>query len=349
MATTVSVAELTPDQRETWSTMLSDSIGSSIYAQPDYLDILCRATGGRYQLMGVWRGRELIGGLPAYRESHPAGERVTNRLLLYYHSIVLRQYASKYPSEVTSRHLAALSALQDWLQADSAADVILHNRHEIVDLRPFIVTGWEVRPSYSYLWECHNMTSSWEQIEQNQRRLIKRGDREQLRLVEDKNIEAFWRLHWETHRRKGAPLYLEEQPFRRYIDDIIRARLGHLWLATTADDHVVAGQLTLLGTSPIAHTVVAAADSDYLQSGATPWLRWQSLRRLHDLGYRGTDLTDAALNPVTRFKSQLGGRLVMNSVVRRPQSSAMRRYESRMRWRGRVAGLVRRLRGDRRG
>jgi len=33
------------------------------------------------------------------------------------------------------------------------------------------------------------------------------------------------------------------------------------------------------------------------------------------LGYDGIDLTDAALNPVTHFKSQLGGELVLNLVV----------------------------------
>ena len=66
------------------------------------------------------------------------------------------------------------------------------------------------------------------------------------------------------------------------------------------------------------HTVCAAADTEYLRFGTTPFLRWSVFEELSRLGYRANDLTDAALNPVTRFKSQLGGQLVCNLVLRRP-------------------------------
>ena len=59
----------------------------------------------------------------------------------------------------------------------------------------------------------------------------------------------------------------------------------------------------------VSHTVSAAADADHLRMGATAFLRWKVLESLSALGYKANDLTDAALNPVTHFKSQLGGNL----------------------------------------
>jgi hypothetical protein len=43
--------------------------------------------------------------------------------------------------------------------------------------------------------------------------------------------------------------------------------------------------------------------------GASAFLRWRAFESLAQAGYAANDLTDASLNPVTRFKSQLGGEL----------------------------------------
>ena len=65
----------------------------------------------------------------------------------------------------------------------------------------------------------------------------------------------------------------------------------------------------LTGPGRVAHTVCAGADEDYLRMGASAFLRWRAFESLAQAGYAANDLTDASLNPVTRFKSQLGGEL----------------------------------------
>jgi hypothetical protein len=54
--------------------------------------------------------------------------------------------------------------------------------------------------------------------------------------------------------------------------------------------------------------------------GASAFLRWRGFEALAALGYQANDLTDAALNPVTHFKSQLGGDLETALVLTAPQS-----------------------------
>jgi hypothetical protein len=149
------------------------------------------------------------------------------------------------------------------------------------------------------------MAEQWERVDQNLKRLIRRCERDGVTYREDTDFDALFRLHWQTHQRKGAPLYLPEAAFRRFFERVHAcglARLGH----AVFDDKVVASQLMLVGPHPVSHTVCAGADEDYLRLGASAFLRWHAFLALHRDGYAANDLTDAALNPVTRFKSQLG-------------------------------------------
>jgi hypothetical protein len=65
-------------------------------------------------------------------------------------------------------------------------------------------------------------------------------------------------------------------------------------------------------------------DPDYSRLGASAFLRWRGFEALAGLGYEANDLTDAALNSVTHFKSQLGGSLETALVLRAPPSRRAR-------------------------
>jgi hypothetical protein len=56
--------------------------------------------------------------------------------------------------------------------------------------------------------------------------------------------------------------------------------------------------------------------------GATAFLRWKVFEVLSGLGYAANDLTDAALNSVAHFKSQLGGTLEMCLILEKPPRPA---------------------------
>ena len=194
--------------------------------------------------------------------------------------------------------------------------------------------------SYTYVVSLTDMTQQWERVDQNLRRLIRRCEREGVSYREDADFDALFRLHWQTHRRKGAPLYLPEAAFRRFFERVQGcglARLGH----AVFEDKVIASQLMLTGPYPVSHTVCAGADEDYLRLGASAFLRWHAFLALHRDGFVANDLTDASLNPVTRFKSQLGGELTATLSVSRPIPGCIRvdRHRADMK-----TGLQQRLR-----
>src|SRR6185369_4861861 len=126
---------------------------------------------------------------------------------------------------------------------------------------------------------------------------------------EDDDFDSFWRMHETTTERKGTEIYLPEAAFRRLFSTLRGLGLCRMYQARLPSGQSVSAQLVLLGKHAVAHSVSAGADPVHLNSGATAYLRWKAFEALSALGYAANDLTDAALNSVAHFKSQLGGNL----------------------------------------
>jgi len=301
-----------------WDRLVHDSPQGSIYSTPEYLDILCTVAGGRFKILGILRGDELVGGVALYETPSLFGTGVTNRLLLYYNGLVLAAGKSQYPSQRTAQELEILSLLEKTLAGAGYARLRLHNRWPLYDLRPFIAAGWEVRPTYTYIAHFENLAALWERVDKNFRRLIRRCETQGVIITDDDDFASFYRLHHQTHVRKGSPLYLPRDAFRRYVESLKAQGLCRLYHARLPEGRAAATQLVLLGGFSVTHSVCAGAEPEFQNLGTTPYLRWKVFEQLAKMGYRANDLTDAALNPVTHFKSQLGAELTMNLVVSRP-------------------------------
>lgn len=339
-ANRVEVRELQQGEHAAWCRVVAASPQGSVYALPEYLSALCKAAGGSFRIVGVFLGDQLVGGVPLYERRTRTGVYVANRLLLYYNGIVLELPPKKSPSDRTAQALTVLEALQKHLTGRGYVHLQLHNRSTLLELRPFLANGWQASLSYTYVVPLTSLTDQWELIDPNLRRLIQRCERDGVTYREDDDFDALFRLHEQTHVRKGAPLYLPAPAFRRFFDDVRAAglaRVGH----AVFDGKVIASQLMLTGPHPVAHTVCAGADEAHLRMGASGFLRWHSFLALARDGFVANDLTDAALNPVTHFKSQLGGELTPTWSLSPPDAWSYRLEKGAQRlW----AAAMRRLR-----
>jgi hypothetical protein len=310
-----------------WIRLVSGSPEGSIFSLPAYLEILCRAAGGRFSVFGAWNGGELAGGAAVYEVDSRFGVRVSPRHLLSYNSIVLRRYPTKYPSQQTARNLKTLSGLAAAFSRSGYARVTLNCRSTVIDIRPFLSAGWTATPNYTYVVPIADPLLLWEKMEQNLRRLVRRCEAGGMTATQDEDFEAFFRLHEGTMRRKGRPPYLSRPAFRNLFRDLRSLDLCRLFHARLPDGRPVATQLVLLGPGTVAHTVTAGSDPEHISTGANAFLRWEAFREISKLGYAGNDLTGAGLTPVTHFKSQLGGDLTMFLTLKSPASPRTRIQE----------------------
>jgi Acetyltransferase (GNAT) domain len=302
-----------------WDRFASTAPSGSIYSRTDYLEILCRAAGGSFRVLAAFCKGTLAGGVALYETPSRFGSCVSSRLLLYYNGLVLAERASL--------HIAVQTALAEALETQGYARVRLSNRGAVPDVRAFLARGWTAFPEYTYVVPLADPGELWRRVDRNLRRLVQRCREAGVTAAADGDVEAFHRMHAEVHERKGAPLYLPRERFVRYVEELLRKDLARLYLARLPDGRPAAGQLVLRG-HPVSHTVCAAAHEELLSLGTTPFLRWRAFEELATLGHAANDLTDAALNPVTRFKSQLGGDLELRLVLTRPDAPALRAAEA---------------------
>lgn len=317
-----------PEARyDEWTRFVEQAPHGSIYSTPAYLRALSAVTGGRFRILAVEKGEEIVGGVGLYEESGRGGSRVSPRLLLYYNGPVLVGLDSRYPYRETSEHLKILGEMESWLRSAGYGRLLLKAPAGLGDVRAFTSRGWSARPTWTYVVPISDLDATWGRIEQNLRRLVKRAEKEGVVVTEDDDFDAFHRLHTSTMDRKDRQVYLDKERFRTWFGTLHGLGLATLLHARLPDGTAVATALLLLGNHPVAHTVSAAADAEYQALGTNPLLRWESFRRLHERGFQAVDLTDAALNPVTRFKGQLGGDLRMSIEVEAPPSLRFRTWQ----------------------
>lgn len=324
MGAPVTTRYLAEDEYPAWAELVAGSPDGGIYSLPAYLDALCGATGGSYGVLAAERDGRLVGGIALYRQKSAFGTWVSPRLLLYYNGIVLAPHAAKSSSQRTEWRLKTLTELERALAGLPHARLRIKTRSTLTDLRPFASRGWALWPTWSYVVDIADLSVAWSRLHKDQRRLVKRCRERGLHLTLDDDFDAFYRLHLENHQRKGAPVYLLRVAFRRFVETLQGNGLARLYHARLPDGRVAASQLVLTGPHPVTHTVCAAADGELLKLGASAFLRWSVFEDLAGAGYQANDLTDAELNPVTRFKSQLGGELVLSLEVSRPDHVAFR-------------------------
>jgi hypothetical protein len=164
-----------------------------------------------------------------------------------------------------------------------------------------------------------------------------------MQCVADDDFDTFFRLHKDTLTRKGAMGYLPREQFARFFDRLSKANLARIFTARMPDGRAAATQLVLMGPYPCAHTVCAGGDPELSKLGAHAFLRWRVFEQLSALGYKANDLTDAALNSVTHFKSQLGGDLVMSHVLTSPRSPRFAAADTLGLLHQRARGIARRI------
>jgi len=307
-----------------WNKFVSNSRDGSIYSTPEYLDALCTAAGGHFNILATLQSDEIVGGVALYERKSLSMSYVVPRLLLYYNSFVFRNYETKYPSKATSHRLKVMAALEQTLSTSGYSSIRIKCHSSISDVRFFLQSGWNAIVTYTYIVSIKDINLAWNRVEQNLRRLVNRCAQQGVQLSEDDDFDSFYELHRQTHERKGAPLYLSRDAFHNFYKKLRSQNLCCLYHARLPEGRSISTQLVLTGPHATTHTVCAGADENYLNLGANAFLRWKVFEDLSKSGYVANDLTDAALNPVSHFKSQLGGDLKSCLVLFRRESLPFR-------------------------
>lgn len=130
MAEQLSVRLLPESDYDRWRRFVASCPSGSIFALPEYLNILCQATGGRFEIVSVFQGSELVGGIALYFEQKRSGLAATRRPLLSYHHIFVRIEAVSILCSHWAKNFPIMEAVYIHQRADFGI-VGLTTRHRL--------------------------------------------------------------------------------------------------------------------------------------------------------------------------------------------------------------------------
>lgn len=321
---TLSVRQIRTAEHEQWKQVLASAPEGSPYLLPEYLSAIAKATDRPTPtLIGIFENEtDLVGGIGLYRYPVTFGEAASSRLMLYYNGPFLRPAKASVPYRREQYRRRLHTLLESYLRELDLQFIRFKARDVECDYRHFIAKGWQAKPVYSYVVDLRNLDAAWDRIDNNLRRLIRRCDTAGMQFHTNGSFDSFFAMHFDTHKRKGAPLYLPRERFRNFVEEIVNRGQAKLFQVSLETGEPIASQLVLCGHHPVAHTICAGAYEVHQQSGCNALLRWRVCQWLASKGHHAVDLTDAHNPEVAKFKSQLGAELVCAMQVELPPSPA---------------------------
>jgi hypothetical protein len=218
-----------------------------------------------------------------------------------------------------------VNAILNELENGRYAAAEISSTYPFDDYRPFLARGWRLWPRYTYVVPIADMKKQWESAEQNIRRLISRCEREGMLLELSDDPELFYTMNKNTYLRKGVNPYVDQDTFVKLYRSLKECDACQIYFAVTPEGQRAAAQIVLFSKHPLTHTWMAGSDPQFLQSGASAFLRWKVFEDLSRRGYQYNDLTDAMNESVAKFKSQFGGKLEPSFVIHKDISPRLRR------------------------
>lgn len=315
----LTVAEIEPSQYGQWDNAVRQSRAGSPYSTSTYLGAMSEVTGRQHALVGVLDGGRIVGGIGILFGRRNDRSVIRGRYLLYYNGPFVRGISGAGAAGEETNTRRILTALESWLSTKSGANEIqIKARHPLRDVRCFLATGWRVKPVYSYEVDVADRARCRECMHRNLRRQLRQAERANLRVTTSNDIDTFFDMHEMTALRKGFPCYLSRQGMARWFARLSQAEIASLFLCADQNGQTVAGALVLAGGHDVAHLVAAASVSETVPPGTSTLLRWRIFETLGERGFSAVDLTDAHEPRVARYKSQLGGRLVLSLELTQP-------------------------------
>lgn len=324
MSKALMIKYLDSSEYEKWDKFVDESQHGSIYSKSYFLEAISQVYNADFRILSVFRNDDLVGGMGVYFNKTKYGDTIHIPPLLYYNGLVIRDFPTKYPSISTYKQLEIINAIIDELEGGKYASVDISSRHTFRDLRVFAWRGWKIWPRYTYLVPISNLNQQWNHVEQNVRRLINRCESENMTLVIDDDVETFIQLNENTYRRKGLAPYLDRDRFLEIYQTLKKHDSCQIYFVSLPDGRRISTQVVLMTKHPVTHTWMAGSDHEFLQTGASAFLRWKVFEDLNRRGYAFNDLTDATIDSVAKFKSQFGGSLEQSFVVYKVISSRLK-------------------------
>jgi hypothetical protein len=299
-----------------WDEFVRSMPSGTTFHGSHWLEAVSETVADGYELVGVYKGDRLVGGVGVTVQNFPLGRSaVYTPRLTPYNGVVFRPRDTDKPSKLLSHNTRLCRAVIDTLESNH--DIVnLVNHPQIGDIRPFLWAGWGHRVKYTSVVDVADPDRLWDALNSSVR--------SRVRNCEDLDIEVerasgpaadeAYALFTTVFDRKGIPVPVSRSAFMKLCEALWSAGDLRTYFAVRDGERIAMLAVALDGNGR-AHEWQAAASPEHFSTGVAPFLRWKVIGYLSADGIERFDLNGVGVESLAKAKSKFAGDLVPHYEV----------------------------------
>lgn len=316
------VKPLQADDYELWDSQVEETEQGTLFHQTHWLS----AFDSPFTVIGCYDNDNLIGGM-ALSHQQLASLTIARPPYLtpYWGPLVFRDQG-KYHTLLTLKKDVALSLIDYLMATYSFVRTPLPPGH--LDAQPFQQNGFQIEVEYTYVIELDDSDRVWQEMNQGNRRKIKKGYKEGLSCQTSEDPDTFfplWTRSLSSHDKQTPQERIAE--VRRWYNALrARNRAAYLQIRDS-QDRVCAGAV-LVWDHRRAYYLLSGMNREIAGYNAMPLLVWECIRYCReDVGAELFDFDGSDVPSVEIFFRGFGGRLTprLSATWSRPLIRPLRR------------------------
>lgn len=316
------IKKLTKNDYPLWEQFLSESPQRTVFSTTDWLNAISPAFGGKTIIYGCFQNTNLVGGCGLIeRKKIGMPFSVPKEMLMPYQPIILKNFDYKRNAKEISQTIQVVRAIAKTLSRDYKYISIIHH-HSLTDVRPFLWENWDAQLRYNYVIPLTTPDQIYSGFRRNIRKQISKAERQNISIMESDNIELFYELVKKSFVKHDHQFPIPEEILFELFSELHSKNIAKLFMAKA--EHRITSARIILCKFDTVHDWLAGADPEFLNSGATPLLIWQILKK-HWENYNYFDFGGATYLPsIARFKNNFGGKLIPYYLTEKYSSTFFR-------------------------
>ena len=293
-----------------WDEFVQTATGRTVFSTSAWLQCAQEAIGRPVRIYGCYHKGRLVAGVSGIERKRGPFRFYTTPDLCPHGGILYAPVASESPARIESEHSAATKLLAEFL-AKRYHKVQLTHAPDIIDMREFIWSNWEVQPRYTYHIPLGDPDAIWARFERRVRTVIRKAEKAGFRFRETDDTGLLRRQYEMVYEGQGGKAPVDPEVVERFAAAAQRDGLTETYLVESEAGEPASVVAFAKGLDCV-HAWVAGADPQSRESGATSMLYWRFLEQAENTSF---DFVGANITEIAFFKRGFGGDLVSYSAV----------------------------------
>ncbi len=295
-----------------WDEFVRTATGGTVFSTSGWLECAEEAIGRPTRIYGCYHKGKLVAGVTGIERKRGPFRFFATPDLCPHGGFLYAPVASESTVRRESEHSAATKVLAEFL-AERYHSVQLTHAPDVIDMREFIWSGWEVTPRYTYHIPLGDPDAIWGRMERRVRTVVRKAEKEGFLFRETEDMGLLRRQYEMVYARQPGGTPVDSGVVERLAVAVQEKGLTETQLVESASGGT-ASIVAFVKGFDCTYAWVAGADPDFREGGATSLLYWRFLERAQ---FSRFDFVGANMAAIAFFKRGFGGDLVTHYSVGR--------------------------------